>query len=97
MATTERDPRVVTVKAIRDEMSEAIFAAHKSWPQTKLTGTESVWHAYADAALDVLAFEGLDAAVERAKAVAEEWNVCDPPTSIPPDAVRAIVVAALCG
>lgn len=79
---------------IRDEVSEAIFAAHKAWPETKLTGTESVWHAYADAAIGVLGANDLDAAVERAKVVAQEWNACDPPTSIPPDAVREIVRAA---
>lgn len=78
---------------IREEVTEAIFAAHKRWSEEpdRANIAEDVWHAYADAALS--AFD-IDAAIERAKQVAEQWNVCDPPTSIPPDATRAIVTAA---
>lgn len=78
---------------IREEVAEAIFAAHKRWSEEPIKAdiAENVWHAYADAALSVL---GSDVAFERAKKAAESWNVCDPLTSISPDAVRAIVTAA---
>lgn len=36
-----------------------------------------------------------DEAMTIARDVAHEWNVCDPPTSIPPDAVREILEKAV--
>jgi hypothetical protein len=35
------------------------------------------------------------AAIERGKSVAQEWNACDPQTSIPAEAAKQIVLAAL--
>lgn len=87
---------MVEQSTIREDMAEAIFAAHKHWAKEPIKASiaEDVWHAYADAALSVL---DSDAAFERARKAAETWNVCDPLTFIPPDAVRALVTAALSG
>lgn len=34
-------------------------------------------------------------AINRSKAVADQWNVCDPLTSIPAEAAKQIALAAL--